>query len=246
MRSDMPIGIDRRLQLTWLESAANMVMAGTTNKEIAQTLHQMLMDKLSSGEGGRGSLEKTVTNIMKIWVTTPMSLRPSRDEGLKMLQSSSPGGKLAVHWGMTIAVYPFWGVVADITGRLLRLQGSASMAQILLRIKEQFGERQTANRSAQRIVRSFVDWGVLLDMSDKGIYSMSPQADINDDKLAAWLIEATLRSTGSKSAPLKSIINSPAIFPFKIKAFPVTMLNSARIEINRQGLDEDVVILKAV
>ena len=82
-------------------------------------------------------------------------------------------------------------------------------------------------------------------MSDKGIYNMSPQVDINDEKLAALLIESALRSTGSESAPLKSIINSPIIFPFKIKAFPVTRLNSARIESNRQGLDEDVVILKA-
>jgi hypothetical protein len=128
--------------------------------------------------------EKTIAILMRIWATTPKELRPLRDDGLKLLQVGSSETRVAVHWGMTMAVYPFWGIVADITGRLLKLQGSATIAQILRRIKEQLGERETVTRAAQRIVRSYVDWRVLSDTSEKGMYSMAPQMVVIDERVA--------------------------------------------------------------
>ena len=243
MKSDIPIGVDRRLQLAWLESTASLYLSGTPPREISTALREMLGDKLSIGTpGGRGTLEKTITILIKIWATTPKELHPLRDDGLKLLQAASNESKEAIHWGMTMAVYPFWGIVADITGRLLRLQGSTTIAQILRRIKEQLGERQTVTRAAQRIVRSYVDWHVLLDTSEIGIYRMAPQIIINDERLAAWMIEAVLRSGGTVSAPLKVAINSAAIFPFKIGA-PLVLPPTGRVELHRQGLDEDILIL---
>jgi len=242
LKSEIPIGIDRRLQLAWLESTASLYLAGTPPREIGTALRGMLGDKLSVGTaGGRGTLEKTITILVRIWATTPKELRPLRDDGLKLLQVGSSETRVVVHWGMTMAVYPFWGIVADITGRLLKLQGSATIAQILRRIKEQLGERETVTRAAQRVVRSYVDWRVLSDTSEKGMYSMAPQMVVTDERVAAWLIEATLRSGDSDSAPLKVLITSPMIFPFKIGVLPVSRL-TGRVELHRQGLDEDILI----
>lgn len=244
MKSETTIGIDRRLQLAWLESTASLSLAGTPPKEISSTLQGMLKDKLASGgPDGRGSLEKTITVLMRIWATTPEPLRSFRDEGLVLLQTGPKETAVSVHWGMTIAVYPFWGFVADITGRLLKLQGSATIAQILRRVKEQLGERETVIRSAQRAIRSYVDWGLLLDTGEKGVYKMAKQIIIDNEKLAAWLIEAALRSSGLEAVPLKTLINSSAIFPFKIEIPPVSRL-VGRVELHRQGVDEDILILK--
>jgi hypothetical protein len=246
LKNEIPIGIDRRLQLAWLESTASLYLAGTSTKEIGTALRGMLGDKLSIGTtGGRGTLEKTITILMKIWATTPIELRPFRDDALKLLQTGSNDTKVAIHWGMTMVVYPFWGIVAEIIGKLLKLQGSATSAQILRRIEEQLGERQTVIRAAQRIVRSYVDWRVILDTSEKGIYSMAPQMNISDERLIVWLIEAVLRAGGMVSAPSKTVINSSAIFPFKITASSVSKL-TGRVELHRQGLDEDILVLHAV
>jgi len=243
LKGEISIGIDRRLQLAWLESTASLYMASTPSKEIGPALRVMLGDKLSGdAPGGRGALEKTITILMKIWATTPKPLQPLRDDGLKLLQGGSSETRLVVHWGMTMAVYPFWGIVADITGRLLKLQGSATSAQILRRIKEQLGERETVTRSAQRAVRSYVDWHVLSDTTGKGTYITAPQIVITDENLAAWLIEATLRAGDSDSVPLKTLINSPSIFPFKIGVPPISRL-TGRVELHRQGVDEDILIL---
>lgn len=55
-----------------------------------------------------------------------------------------------------MSVYPFWGAVAAHTGRLLRLQGTAAAAHVQRRVREQYGERETAARAARRVLRSFI------------------------------------------------------------------------------------------
>jgi hypothetical protein len=72
---------------------------------------------------------------------------------------------------MVMAVYPFWSGVAIQTGRLLRLQGSAAAAHVQRRIREQYGERETVSRAACRVLRSYLDWGVLQETGANGVYS---------------------------------------------------------------------------
>src|SRR5205807_3397044 len=53
---------------------------------------------------------------------------PPRDDGLDHFRRLAVDDHLAVHWGMSMAAYPFFGTVAEATGRLIRLQGSAGAA----------------------------------------------------------------------------------------------------------------------
>jgi len=78
---------------------------------------------------------------------------------------------------MVTAVYPFWSGVAVQVGRLLRHQGPAAAAHIQRRVREQYGEREPVSRAARRVLRSYLDWGVLQETDTKGIYtSGKPQS----------------------------------------------------------------------
>ena len=113
------VGFSQRIQLEWLVHTANLVLAGSGKEEIEKALQELLQDQLSvGGKAKRGNREKAITNLLKIWVTVPKSLKPLRDDGLKLLQRLPFKEHLAVHWGMSMAVYPFWGAVAGVTGRL--------------------------------------------------------------------------------------------------------------------------------
>ena len=108
-------------------------------------LSERLREKLSVGnDPERGNRDKAITILTKIWVRVPKELRTLRDEGLGLLQRLDGNDRMLVHWCMCMAVYPFFGTVADATGRLLRLQGTAAAAQVQRRIREQLGE--TRNR----------------------------------------------------------------------------------------------------
>ena len=63
--------------------------------------------------------------------------------------------------------------------------------------------------------------------------------------MAAWLIEAAIVASGSDSRVLQAIAQSPALFPFANISINITQLAANdRLELFRQGLDEDMVMLR--
>ncbi len=241
------IGFSQRVRLEWLEQTANLILAGNDKAAVNDALQELLKDKVSvGGQAERGNREKIITILLKTWLTVPSELESLRVEGLELFKRVPRRDHLAIHWGMVMAVYPFWSGVATQTGRLLRLQGSAAAAHVQRRVREQYGERETVSRAARRVLRSYLDWGVLQETGAKGIYSAGATLAVDDSRLIAWLAEASLRARASGSAPLKDLIDSPSIFPFRlahISAEHVASL-SPRLNILRHGLDDDLVMLR--
>ena len=97
-------------------------------------------------------------------------------------------------------------------------------------------------RAARRVLRCFVDWGVLQDTKEKGVYQSTPPQLIQDQKLVAWLVEATLAAKDSDVSTLNAIAHSPALFPFAIGQLkPTDLKGNERLELFRQGLDENMI-----
>ncbi|MBN1136465.1 MAG: hypothetical protein JXM73_07760 [Anaerolineae bacterium] len=242
----MAVGFSQRIQLAWLEQTAAGMMSGQSRVQIEAALQEHLRDRLSvGGDAERGTREKAITILLKIWVSVPEGLESFRDEGLDHLRRLPASEHLAVHWGMTLAVYPFVGTVAETVGRLLRLQGAASAAQVQRRMREQLGQRTTVARAVRRVLRSFIDWGVLLETGAKGTYRGTPARLVEDRRLGAWLIEAALIASGSDLAPLAAIAGTPALFPFTLSLTGGPgLVENPRIEYLRQGLDEEIITRK--
>jgi len=164
------IGIDRLIRLEWLEQTTQLVLAGNDVKSVKGLLEDRLSCSFpTSSPGTRGSLSKTVTILMKTWIRVPGDLVEYRDAGLELLSAVDRRHHLAIHWGMIMAAYPFWGAVAGQAGRLLGLQNSVAASQVQRRLKEQYGERETVSRRARYVLRAFIDWGVLEETVESGV-----------------------------------------------------------------------------
>ena len=217
MKRKEQIGFSQRIQLDWLEYTTNLVLAGNSRDEIVAALSERLRDQLSVGnDPERGNRDKAITILTKIWVTVPNELQALRDEGLEFLQRLPTSDRMLVHWCMCMAVYPFFGTVAEATGRLLRLQGTAAAAQVQRRVREQLGERETVSRAARRILRAFVDWGALLETDEKGIYRGASKRAVDDMPLVIWVIKAILVARGAKLRSPSSLLRGRHLFPFDI------------------------------
>lgn len=241
------IGFSQRIRLEWFERTADLILAGNDEAVIDDSLQDLLRDKVSvGGTAVRGNREKIITILLKTWVTVPREREKLRDEGLVMLQRLPRNDGIAVHWGMALAAYPFWGAVAAYTGRLLRLQGTAAAAQVQRRIREQYGERETASRAARRVLRSFIDWGVLHETRDKGVYEQGQLYSVEEPGLIAWMVEASLHARSNGSAAIRDLLDSPSVFPFRLAHVSVEHLASLspRLDILRHGLDDDLAMLR--
>jgi len=147
---------------------------------------------------------------------------------------------------MISAVYPFWFNVARQTGRLLSLQNQVTQAQIINRLKEQYGDRQTVSRYARFVIRSFVAWGVLKDSGAKGCYEKVAPMSIHDQDLAILMFEAALYAIPDGKGALGLLLNNPAFFPFQLPVMSGDFISQCtdRIDVVRYGLDDELLKLK--
>lgn len=241
------IGLDRLIRLAWLQQTANLVLAGNDRNAIKAFLQEHLQDQLpASNKAVRGSVDKTITILMKIWANAPSELGSLHRDGLRLLQVLPRTEHVAVHWGMIMAVYPFWGSVAASVGRLLKVQGSAVASQVQRRVREQYGERETVSRRVRYLLRSFVDWGVLKEEPGRGIYTQGVLQAVDKPQLVAWLTEAFLHANPNGSLPLNTVLDATSLFPFRLVHLSADHLMriSKRLDVLRHGFDQDLVMLR--
>jgi hypothetical protein len=67
-------------------------------------------------------------------------------------------------------------------------------------------------RASQRILRSFSDWKVLEEMPERGVYRTSGTQRLEDPEIIAWLIEASLHSSGQETRVLPTLLASPSLW----------------------------------
>jgi hypothetical protein len=242
------IGIKQAIRFEWMQKTANFLLAGLDVKTIRQELHEFLADRKGNGsKGNRSDQTRTfvVNNLMNIWVSPDPELIAFRNASLAFLQEN-PSMALAVHWGMISAVYPFWFNVARQTGRLLALQDQVTQTQIINRLKEHYGDRQTVIRYAQYVIRSFVAWGILKDSEAKGCYEKAAPMSIAEPNLAILMFESTLLAIPEAKGALGLLLSNPAFFPFQLPVMTGDFISqhSDRIEVIRYGLDDELLKLK--
>ncbi len=242
MRHHGIIGFDRKLELLWLDAVAARVADGDDDREIRDHLWRHL-DGEVAGDTMNSARGKTVTVLRHIWSKVPDPVLPLRGRALELLPRVDPPERLAVHWAMILATYPFFADLADLAGRGLALQGDFSLAWLKRRLIESWGERGTLRRAVERIVRSLVAWGTLRDHNLRGVLVAGDRLAITEPALAELLIESLLLAVEADELPAGRLRAPPALFPFALEVSTSELRRSPRFEVHRQGLDHDVVAL---
>ncbi|MGH2362950.1 MAG: hypothetical protein ACRDGM_20675 [bacterium] len=237
------IGFDRRLRREWLDFVADCAAAHIAPDVIRAKLHDLLTPAVAES-GERGARSKTITVLLRLWVVSDPRTDGLRLDALHLLPTCTPGERLALHWGLAMAEYPFFSDVVSSIGRLVRLQPTVSLAEVVRRAKEKWGDRERVARSARHVLQSIRDWGVLAETRRPGVYRVAPQQATVRGDLALWMIEAVLRGASASVAPLRQLDRAPALFPFQITLRSIEVPRSPRLELMRQAGDEDMVGLR--
>jgi hypothetical protein len=182
---------------------------------------------------------------MRIWVLQDDELQDLREAAYALYPEASDNEKLLLHWGLTAATYPFFYQVAEHTGRLLSITNEIRSRQVVRRIKEKFGERSTLDYAVPRVVRSFVEWGVLEPGEKNLVLKPTPSRKIDkNQQLISWFMEAIIRATGKQMIPFYSITGSPALFPFTIETQISDVEVNSRLAVYRQNVDDDMIMVR--
>ena len=243
MNNGRRIGLDRRLELEWLDAAAAQVAAGADEAMVRDRLFDLLRDQVGGARRRGTARHKTVGVLVGAWVLTPKELAAFRGRAIDLLPLLSPGERLAMHWAVLMAVYPFFGDVACHVGRMLSLQSNLTLSHLMGEMRREWGDRSTVDRAAQRIVRSMVDWGALRDTGSRGVYeAMREATPLRGD--ASKLVLEGLLHYAQRPLPTDDALRHPGLFPFDLNLRPYDLRGSSLFEIHRLGLDIDMVTLR--
>jgi len=230
------IGFDRFIPLDWAVCALR-VRAG---QETSETLEALISEKGPS----EASRKKTRSVLKGLCLAPRADLTPFADRGAEFLAEVDGTAVPALCWGMAISAYPFFGKVAELTGRLTAVQGDCASKEIHRRMAETYGERETAYRAANRVIQTQADWGSLerVDKSRR-IIRRTPMT-ISHDGLTAWLIEAAIRYTG-RAMPVITLQSSAVLYPFSLDqplAFIVS--RSPTLQLRADGSQSRIVAIE--
>lgn len=206
MKSDASpqIGFDRYIQLDWARSALR-VRAGF------ETLEE-LTDSIDASHSGTAAKKKTRTVLNRLWLEPRPELSGLSDRAVAIYKCDPSASVAALTWGMAIATYPFFGAVAEIVGRLLRLQGECSSAEVHRRMAEAYGEREGTRRMTNMVLQSQASWGAIERQRQGKDIRRGARIPVGAE-LGAWLAEATLRYVG-RAIPISSFPSYPVLYPF--------------------------------
>lgn len=236
------IGFDRRIDLDWLDAAAAQAAAGASTDALRTGLWTFL-DGIVSGDTSNTARGKTVTVLSHIWGAVPPSAIGLRQLAIERLDTCTAEERLALHWAMMIGTYPVFSDIASAVGRLLKLQGSFTLAVLSRRLAGSWGARSTLLRAVQRIVRSMVQWDVLQDTPTPGYFTGPADLRRVGADVGLILLEALLVDAEQACLPLGQLLTHPALFPFEL-ALNVDQVRAAtQFRLYREGLDSDMVEL---
>jgi len=239
------IGFDRKLDFEWLDATAAMVAEGASPTEVRTRLRRLLEGSVE-GKSAKGAMFKTMTVLVHLWSDIPAERTSLRDRAVCLLPQLDPQQRLGVHWALALAGYPLFTDIASACGRLLALNDSVVLSQVVRRVAELWGQRSTLPRAVQRIVRSMVQWGALSDSSTRGSYVAAVPKLRLPNNVAELPLEALLLGTEQDVMSVDQLVGHPALFPFALSITAHELRSSPRFRVDRQGLDVDTVGLAKV
>lgn len=232
------IGFNRKIEYEWMEAAASFAAAGMKLSASHEGLHSLLGQTLSSSEK-RGALEKTSTVLTQIWLDPSSRTAGLHGRAASLIQQVDSRDRLAIHWAMTVATYPFFVDIASCIGRFVALQGEVSGVQVAQRMIESWGDRTTLRPAIRCAFRTMVDWNVLTEVKRVGVYRAPDSRIAVNGLVAALLIEAVVLDAEGEAVPYRVAASNPALFPFELSTSIQNLSRYPWFLTSRQGLDTD-------
>lgn len=230
------IGFDRYVELSWCEAALEVSLG---NLEL-DSIKEMIAISLP----GKESQRKALDILKRLWIKPFSGLNDFVERGKQIYKSTGSNNVLPLSWGSSIAAYSFFGKTAEITGRLITLQGDCSIKEIQRRMAELYGERNGIERSVARVLQSQAAWNAFYrDEENKRLFK-KPELIIDNEELTGWLIEAALRYNG-KPINISSLQSLPFLYPFKFtQSLMYLISNNSNLLVNSAGFNNQFVSLR--
>lgn len=183
------IGFDRFIARSWLDMALAIAAGQRDRAELTALLELDIK--------GVEARSKTSIILNRMWLAPHPTLAVYAADGIALFNADPGINTLALHWGMALQSHPLFASIVDAIGRLLKLHGEFTSAQVIRRLKEQYGDRASVVRAAEAVLQTMVGWEIIR-LEDVKVRRFVGQAtlQVDTENTAFWLIDGVIGASG--------------------------------------------------
>lgn len=226
--------------MCWLQRSLEHRLADRSFEDCKADLTALI----ASTNPGPEAIRKILSVLRQVMFDESAHEKPFYQDAVEIVKES-PAMQRAVCYGLSLAAYSFFHSTAEAIGRLAKIQGDFTVADLVRRLKEREGDRAFVQRVARYNISSLLDWELLHHHKTTGTYTVAIPTSVTNDYHIAWLFESHLRGY-SKSLETTQVNSPSSLFPLKwepISFSQITKVNS-RIELVKSGPQEERLLLK--
>lgn len=236
---DKGIGFLRNIKLDWLDAAAAYAATAGDGRELRARLEPIV----AADRSGPHAVRKSLDVLVAIWYKSRDRAPDLYRQALATAQTTqTPAERLWLHYGLTLLTYPFFRSCATVIGQLARADETITRRQVIERLTAEMGALGSLERSAQRVMASLQDWGILLPTDRRDVYAPVYRALTTESaELEAWLLACFLRAEPDRAVAFADLVRTPALFPFRLTITAGQLRRLPGFHVERQGVDLDMV-----
>jgi hypothetical protein len=239
MVMDKGIGFNRNIKMEWLDAVA----AFCTETNDGTVVRQRLEAVLAQDRTGKDAIRKSIDILLNIWLKNRESYPQLYQQAQALWQTTQePSDRLWLHYGLTMLYYPFFRDCIIAIGQLSRYEETITNRIVIEKLIGEMGHLGSLERSAQRVIASLRDWGVLVEAQERFTYV--PQYrhfQASHLHLEQWLLACALCAHPVDQLSFADLLHLPALFPFKFTVSIYDLRQATGFDVQRQGAGLDMV-----
>ncbi len=242
MSTNQRIGFGKKVRWDWLLLAVQLRAKAVSFDDAREELERLIAET----NAGKVAITKTMSVLRQLVFLPTPGCRSFSEHGIELFRRRGVAVSVPIIWGLSISAYSFFASCAETVGRLLRLHGEFTAAEMLRRLTEREGDRAFVIRIARFNLSSMLDWGLLeLDAGSKR-YRRGKVTAAYEPEIMGWLAEGILLASDKTSMPQSQLFASNLLFPFDTKPIAAARLMAVnpRLQVTRLSLNEETIALR--
>ena len=212
------VGLSRNLKLQWLNHAAELALEGLTEEEMKQKLNDYLSYEIDSPTNVR----KTREILLNIWYYENGCTEKLLPEARRLI-AQYPEYSLEIHWCLMLAVYPIFGDLCKLIGKMSEFQTDLTLSQIKQKLFDEWGERTTLFHSIDKLIATLKAFDVLV--CDKpGKYHIN-RHPVSATEVSCFMVYTVMLIDANVSYTFQTINTSGYLFPFDYRVEKEALLH---------------------
>ena len=200
------IGLSKNVKLEWMNVAADQHLLGKTQNEAMPVIDEKIQESIKC----QANVRTIRAILMNMWFKNQDWFL---DKATEAASGASEQERLAIHWALMLARYPFFYDLCSAIGGLLEFRDEITLEQIRNRVFDKWGARATLKPGLSQVIHMLKDLNILNPVKPVGTYTHN-KITVSDPNMMQLLCASVVMASGKEYMTWENITQHPALFPF--------------------------------